>query len=412
MLSGCQNHSDLVQQSYVDSIVKNFNPEKAKAVNTAELNFWKNRIDPNRPGISNELKLAYTFIRRFHLLGDIADLQKAERVLNQIDSLYNHKEASVYLSLTETALLQHQFPKAYERLQKAKQLGLEKYLLHSFTFDVEFELGRNDIATYNLSQMKSPVDYGYHFRRAKLFHLSGQPDSATAYMLKAASLADQNQNLKAIALANAADFELHTGNIKEAVELFQTCLKINPNDMHSLMGLGTIAMRTEQDYGSAEKLFNLAKSNYKLPDPVYKLYQLAQSRKDKAMEKKYASSFAKLASQKAYGKMYTKYLIELYTGVLNNPALAEQIAKEELTNRSTPQTAAWYAWALFCNKKSKEAERVYKQQVSGKPLEGFELYYMGKLMKGINKGYTAESFFKAAEENKFDLSPAMEDDLN
>ena len=54
---------------------------------------------------------------------------------------------------------------------------------------------------------------------------------------------------------------------------------------------------------------------------------------------------------------------------------------------------------------------MYQQHVSGKPLEGLELYWMGKLMQGLKKGYNAEEFFKAAYKNKYDLSPGIVKDL-
>jgi hypothetical protein len=109
--------------------------------------------------------------------------------------------------------------------------------------------------------------------------------------------------------------------------------------------------------------------------------------------------------------MYNKYMIELYTGILNNPSRAEEISKGELENRATAQTYAWYAWSLFCNNKKKEAYEQYEKNVSGRPLEGLELYWMGKMMKGMNKGYNAQAFFKAAYINKYDLSPAILQDL-
>jgi hypothetical protein len=36
---------------------------------------------------------------------------------------------------------------------------------------------------------------------------------------------------------------------------------------------------------------------------------------------------------------------------------------------------------------------------------------MGKMMKGLDKAYTAKEFFKAAEKNKYDLTPAMRKEL-
>jgi len=138
---------------------------------------------------------------------------------------------------------------------------------------------------------------------------------------------------------------------------------------------------------------------------------MAQQRGDKALEKQYANAFITRATDTIYGRMYNKYVIEIYTGILNEPAKAEMLAKDELNNRTTPQAYAWYAYTLFKNNKKDEAYRVFEKYVSGQPLEGLELFYMGKLMKGLDKGYDANEFFKAAEKNKYDLSPDMEKDL-
>jgi hypothetical protein len=121
--------------------------------------------------------------------------------------------------------------------------------------------------------------------------------------------------------------------------------------------------------------------------------------------------FVEEAADPVYGNMYNKYLVQLYTGTLNEPAHALAIAQKEISNRATPQTYAWLAWSLFRNGQTKEAYNVYEKQVSGKALEGLELYWMGKMMKGSGKGYNARQFFKAAEKNKYDLSPAMGKDL-
>jgi hypothetical protein len=82
-----------------------------------------------------------------------------------------------------------------------------------------------------------------------------------------------------------------------------------------------------------------------------------------------------------------------------------------LENRATAQTYAWYAWSLFSNNKKKEAYEQFEKNVSGRPLEGLELYWMGKMMNGMNKEYNAQAFFKAAYINKYDLSPAILQDL-
>src|SRR5207342_2819003 len=110
----------------------------------------------------------------------------------------------------------------------------------------------------------------------------------------------------------------------------------------------------------------------------------------------YAESFTRQAGDPVYGRMYNKYLIELYTGILHNPARAEHVAEKELDNRATPQTWAWYAWSLFSNNKKDQAYAVFEKNVSGRPLEGQELYWMGKMMQGLNRGFNARAFYQAA----------------
>ena len=144
---------------------------------------------------------------------------------------------------------------------------------------------------------------------------------------------------------------------------------------------------------------------------LFKLSQLADARGDRAMQKKYAQQYADAVTAPAYGNMYNRYMIELYTGILNEPAKAEALARKELLNRATPQTYAWYVWALYCNNKTAEAAKICQQYVSGKPLEAPELYWMGKFMQAEKKGYNAQQYFKAAYKNRYDLGPAMARDL-
>jgi hypothetical protein len=186
---------------------------------------------------------------------------------------------------------------------------------------------------------------------------------------------------------------------------------MNSADFHSLTGLGWIAMVHDKNDSLAERIFAFVRTRNKMPDPLFKLTQMAQVREDSLQEKKWAHAFESMAAKPEYGNMYNKYLIELYTGILNDPARAEQLSNQELKNRATPQTYAWYAWSLYSNNKKKEAYNQFEKNVSGRPLEGLELYWMGKMMQGMNKGYNAQAFYKAAYINKYDLSPAILRDL-
>ncbi len=411
LLASCKKHSKIVEEAYADSLINHYSLPVQVKQNAADMQFWKGRIDPKLPRQVPESKYAGTLITRFHQFGDIRDVKEAEAVLRGVNKTYNNTLPGPFVALAGAAMLQHHFMQADTLFQTAKKIGVDGFNINTLSFDISFELGRYSTAGYFLSQMRGDKDYSFYFRQSKMDHLNANIDSAISNMLKAADLEKNEPYLQGIALSNAGDLYIHAGELQKAAALYKQCIRLNSIDFHSTIGLGWIALVHDQNDTLAEKIFKFVLSKNKLPDPLFKLYQMAQQRGDKALEKSYAEQFVAKSTDTIYGRMYNKYVIEILTGVLHNPAKAEALAKNELDNRATPQTYAWYAYTLFENNKKDEAYKVFEQHVSGQPLEGLELYYMGKLMKGLDKGYDANAFFKAAEKNKYDLSPDMEKDL-
>ncbi len=410
--TSCNNETKpIVSTAFIDSLFNSYTNTTAVQAMENELQFWKKRIVPNNPGLVNELKYASNLVQRYHLTGDINDLAEADRILYTADKAFNHKESSPNIALVRNSILQHRFKQADSLLNHAKNTGLKKYESAASSFDVAFELGNYLVAEIELKQIANRQDYGYNFRHAKQAHYKGNLDTAIAAMHQAFLLARGNISLMQAALSNEADLNLHNNNLQRANDLYLQSIRLSVTDLHSIMGLGWIALVHDKNDSLAEKIFRFVQSKTKAPDVIFKLAQLAGAKGDSVMQKKYAIEFVTIASERVYGNMYNKYVLELYTGILNEPAKAEALAARELLNRTTPQTYAWYVWALHKNKKTAEAEKIYHQKVSGKPLEGHELYWMGKYMQAQNKVYNAGQFFKAAYKNKYDLSPEMIEDL-
>ena len=410
-LASCKNNTTtIVSTAFVDSLIKNYTSPAIKA-NETELLFWKNRISPQGGDIVNGSKYAATLISRFHLLGDIADVKISDSILNKLARDFNGKEVGPYFSMVSHCILQHKFKEAEIYLDKARAIGLKQYENAAVSFDVNFELGKISFAATNLKTIQFENDYGYQFRKSKMMHYKGELDSSVKAMQTAANLSGNNQDLKLAAVSNAGDLYIHAGKLDKAYDCYAQCIKINSSNLHSIMGIGWVALVHDKNDSLAEKIFQFVHRHTKSAEPVFKLIQVAQQRGDSVLQKKYAVEFEDMVSDTLYGRMYNKYLIQLYTGILNNSAKALAIATDELNNRTTPQTYAWNVWALLANNKKEEAYALYEKKVSGKPLEGLELYWMGKLMKALNKGYNAKQYFEEAIKNKYDLPPAVVKDL-
>jgi hypothetical protein len=410
--TGCgHSHEKAVDAVFIDSLISHYSPPAAERANEEQIIFWKNRIDKANPGMVSEAKYAAALVARFHATGDIRDVITADSVLWQIDSTFNHKETGPYMALMGNAILQHRFTQADSIFEKARRIGLRRGPMLSGLFDVSFELGHYDQALIALNGLKADQDFGYYFRRSKMDHLNGNIDSAIRSMAKAGALAGNSDYLKQVAFSNMADLDVHAGKAIDAGALYRGCVDRNSADFHSILGLGWIALIHDRNDSLAKRIFQFVLTQNRLPDPLFKLYQVADARGDSIAERKVAQAFVEAATNPLYGQMYNKYLIEIYTRTLNEPEKALVLAHGELENRATPQTYAWYAWTLLADHQAAAAYKVFEERVSGKPLEGLELYYMGKLMKAMDKGYNASEFFKAADKSKYDLSPGIVRDL-
>ena len=410
--NSCKNDKKpIVSAQFIDSLINNYTIPQAIKTNEADLQFWKNRILPGVTDYTNTSRYASALISRFHLLGKINDVKCSDSLLKKMAKDYNSKEAGPYFSLAGHSILQHRFKEADSLLEIAKVIGIKKYESNAASFDVNFELGRLSMAKNNLKSIQNENDYGYQFRKSKMMHYNGDLDSSITAMLKAEKNAGQNEQLKLAALSNVGDLYMHAGKMDKAYECFVECVRLNSADLHSIMGIGWISLVKDENDLLAEKIFQFVASKTTSSEPLFKLIAVAEHRGDSALQLRYAKAFKQKVSDSLYGNMYNKYLIQLYTGILNDPGKAESIAKAELISRTTAQTYAWYAWALAFNNKKDIAYTIYQKNVSGKPLEGLELYYMGKLMLSLNKGYNAKGFFKEANKNIYDLSPNITKDL-
>ena len=396
-LFSCKNkEKPIVNTAFTDSIINNYHESSFEQLIKGDMAFWKKRVDLNRNNQTAASRYAGDLVQEFHLYGDIQNLLKADSILSVINKASGEKDAGTLRSLASLYITRHRFKEANGFVQQALSIGSEKYASTLLYFDTQFELGSYTIANLTLRSCVATNEYGYFFRRSKWMHLSNEIDSAVFYMQKAVEWSGNSLYLKQTANSNIADLYMHEGKLQKARDLYVSNLKRNVADYHSLQGLGRIALMKDHDIMAAEKIFRFISNKSKLPDAVYNLLWVAEQQNDSVAAYKLASEFVTKATDTVYGGMYDKYLIECYTGILASPEKALRLAEAEIKNRPTPQTYAWYVWCLHKTNQDHKAMDLYKNYVSGKPLEALELYWMGTMMREMGKRYNATAFFKAA----------------
>jgi tetratricopeptide (TPR) repeat protein len=397
----------LVESTQVDSIIYQYDHADAIQNIQKELEFWRQRISSTAPDMTNSVRYAQILHARFLATGDLRSLQESDSILSAVATRYAFKDAGPYPGLIRNAITMHSFPRADSLLHKARLIGLRRYEAAALTFDVQFERGQFPIAALALQEIASDRDFGYQFRKARWKHYQGNIDSGIAAMESAVQNAGENNTLWQTAMSNLADLHLHAGNAKKAYEEYSMALTRNPSDLHSIMGIGWIALMHDRNDSIAEKIFTWAVTKTSLPDPILKLMAVAEFREDDVAIAHFARQFVQQATAPAYGGMYNKYLIPIYADILKEPVKAVAIAKAELANRNTPQTQSWLAYALLKQGEQDAAEKIYKENISGNPLEGLEQFYMAMLTHATGNQFAAGKYIQYAKENGYDLSPGM-----
>ncbi|MEO5946024.1 MAG: hypothetical protein ABIP79_04355 [Chitinophagaceae bacterium] len=403
-----KKNAPVVDAAFTDSLISNYSISPLYKTTEGNFEFWKKRMDSLPDNYVNGPKYAGALSSLFHMTGNINYLLKADSLIKESLVAYQDREPGFNNTLAYLSIQQHQFNRADSLLKVVVKFEGQTAANAFLDFDVSFEKGDYRRSKNLLATLKDDNSYAYLFRKAKFEHYDGSLDSAISYMLKAAELARENKSLKQAALSNAADLCLHKGDLKKAFSLYKSSINIDAADMHSIMGIGWIALVHDKKDSLAEQIFQFVKKHSMSPDVLLKLMQVAEFRGDSLLQQQYAAEFITSATAKAYGNMYNKYLIDLYTTVTNEPAKAILLAEKELTSRATPQTYAWYVWSLYSNNEKEKAYTYFKSYVSAQPLEGLELYFMGRMMEGLHKKYNATEFYKVAWKNRYDLSPSKQ----
>lgn len=401
----------IVSEKYIDSLLAISTLSKYEQGIKADLSFWKNKYKADPESATFAQKYAGMLVSNFQIYGNINDLILAESIIEKLNSLQTNTDSGICRNLANYAGLQHQFTKAYTFANIASQIGDNQYFSQLLLFDAAFELGKMDQAKTILNKIKKKYEYAYYFRLAKMKHYDGDLEAAQMAMETAIQLSNSNVYLQQKSLSNLADLQLHNGDYEAASQNFIKSLALDHADFHSLKGLGLIAQNYDKNYKLAQLIFDHLAQKTKAPDIYFNLTSLAQAQGNKTAELKYAQLFAEKASQKTYGNMYNKYLIELFEGSLNDSKAMLTVCENEIKIRNTPQTNAWYAWALHQNFQKEKALTIYNKQVKEKPLEGLELYFMSKMMLLEKKENLAKLYSKAAYKNRFELMPNSKNEL-
>lgn len=370
-----------------------------------EIEFWTKRLETIKDDEASLTKLAGIHTNLFKSTGLIEHIFKSDSLYQLVLTQYPHGTAEIYQSLAGNAIAQHQFRVAKEYAEKALSLNDKKAASLLILVDVSLEVGDYARATTILNEFKNKNSFAFLIREAKLKDHDGNLDSAIVRMEKAYSRIKGNKTLARWALSNLGDMYAHAGRLEEAYQSYLQVLADNSPDDYALKGIAWIALSNDQNLAASKNIIENLSARKRMPDAHLMLAEIAALENNETERLKHLKIFKSIVSRKGYKAMYHKYLAILEAEDFNNAEAAVGIAREEITNRPTPQSYDLLAWGYYHQKKFKPALDVVKRHVEDQTFEPESYYHIGMIYAANNYKEQARHYLVEALESEFELGP-------
>ena len=370
---------------------------------------WNGKIKSDSIQTMALANVAREYGRFFKTSGEIKYLKDAERALQKALDEAAVGKSGYLRALARNFIAQHRFKEALELAQKARKMGSGVNASQSLLFDVHMELGNYKTASKYLDSIQNMSDFGYLIRVAKWSDHKGDLDTAIRFMEKAKAKADSSKNLglRLWAYTNLADFYGHDGRIEDAYQHYLKALKLDPNNAYAKKGIAWIVFSYERNPNEALRIIEAVEKTNQSPDLDLFKAEIADYLNDENAKIAALEDFDATVQNNLYGVMYNTHTIELHIENTKRVDTALEIAKEEITNRSTPETYDLLAYSYLKDGDTRKALELIEKHVQGKTFEPMAQYHMAQIYKANGNLDMVQSIKKELEEASFELGPNM-----
>lgn len=380
--------------------------EKAKQTLGGSIHFWENKLREQPENFVYQSKIAGQYAAWFRLTGEVDKLHQSDSLLQSVHAQFPDQVGTLQ-ALAANAVTRHSFAEAEAYLRQAYLLGEHKYNSALMLTDVLLERGNFDDAAYFLKETDSGARFDHLIREMKLHDQRGDLSQAIVCMEKALELA-RDSGSKAVlnwSLSNLADMYGHDGRIHKSYETYLEALAANPADLHALKGIAWVAYSHDKNTAEARRILRFLQTVHPVPDYDLLLAEIAEYEQKETEAVAFLEVFMKKAGNPAYGNMYKSYLCALEATETGRPAVALEIAGQEIAERPHPMSYNLLAWATYQNGDPKTALEIVQNQVFERTEEPDALFCSGVIFRENGQKQAARRCLEAALDASYELGP-------
>jgi tetratricopeptide (TPR) repeat protein len=379
-----------------------------------DLEFWNQKLEVNPTQFPFEAKLASSYSHLFGITGQIEYLIEAENHLKNVIEDTHYNSPGYLKSLASNYISQHKFKEALKLLTKAELIGDHLEGTQKLLFDVHIELGNDEMAIMYLDHFVSFSVFDYLIRLAKWSDHQGNLEAAIKYMEQAKTIAETSNlpGIKKWAYTNIADFYGHGGQIQKSYQFYLKALELDPNDAYSKKGIAWIVYSYEKNPDEALRILNQVTQSYHAPDYYLLMAEIADFEGNNVLKNEQLTQYENAVKNVAYGAMYNKYNVLLYTDEGINMDRALTIAKIEFQHRPTPESYDLLAWAYYKQGYLNEALDIVINHIIDETYEPHILYHVAEIYKAAGMTKEVKPLKKELLGSLYELGPTMVAKIN
>lgn len=406
VFSACKKQNTIADSNDYNHFINDKFSVAQKKTNSAEINFWSHKLQQDTGSYVYKAELAAQYLSLFRLNGQIKNLIIGDSLLRKASEKLKHTNPELLYSLSQNSVAQHQFIQAADFAGAAAKANGDAFTIRLLQFDACMELGNYAEAYRSLQSLADRTGFDYLIRKAKWEDHKGNLDEAIMLMEQAfKKIKHKKQSLYVWTKSNLADMYGHAGRIEDAYRAYLDVLKKDPANLYCLKGIAWIAWSYDKNAQEAERILKFILSQTEMPELRLVLSEIYSTQGKNKEAEKWKESFLSLVTQPAYGTMYNKYLIDVYTQDKSLAGKALAIAEAEIKNRFTPETNDWLAWTYFNLGQTEKAYEIVVKNVYGKTFEPTVLFHTACIYAASGKKEEARNIFQDCLESAFEIGP-------
>jgi tetratricopeptide (TPR) repeat protein len=351
--------------------------------------------------------------RYFKETGDISYLKKAERSLKRAVEIASVGRAGYRRSLARNYISQHRFKEALVLANEAREIGTDPKESQYLLFDVHMELGNYRTAEKYLDSTKNMKDFGYLIRLAKWNDYKGDLETTINFMEKAKSLAMESKNKDLIvwSVTNLADYYGHAGRIEDSYDHYLKALEVDANNAYAKKGIAWIVFSHDKNPKEALRILDSITENHKAPDYFLLKAEIADYMGNDLIRLENIHTYFTAIENPSYGQMYNAYNLDVLINETEQFEKALQLAKEEVSNRPTPESYSWLAYSYLKLGNPEKAKEIIDTYVIDQTYEPSLLYMAATVYKANDMGERTNELKQELLGALYELGPGMESEI-